>query len=278
MTGKHNYMCAALVATKNRRDLLLQRSLPSIIGQSLLPDGIVLVNDGEKFDKNEITAIQKMSGEIPIEILANRRSPGAAGAWNTGLGFLRQMQFDGFVAILDDDDAWDAEHIALNIKKAMETNAEFVISGLRHVITGHVKPRKLPTDLKITDFFCGNPGLQGSNTFVAINALERAGDFTDGLPSLNDRDLAVRLLKTSVRIAYTSQWTATWYHDSARQTLSSPRAMEKILGLQWFWRMYSIEMNNAEREAYLDRAYKCFGVTREEIIGNCGIAQIEEKN
>ena len=86
--------------------------------------------------------------------------------------------------------------------------------------------------------------------------------------------MAVRLLRASVKVAYTDQWTATWHHGTERKTLSSPRSLEKILGLQWFWRRYSGEMKVAEQAAYLDRAYRCFGVTREEVEDNWGIDKI----
>lgn len=269
-----NYECAVLIATKDRWGLLTQRALPSILSQTRPPTFIVLVNDGKIFEERDMLAIRKMSGTVPIEVMSNRRSPGAAGAWNTGLGYLREIDFDGFVAILDDDDEWDNEHIALNLSKARETGAELVVSGLRRVASGQVKPRALPADLKDSDFLCGNPGLQGSNTFVSLRAMEQAGNFTEGLPSLNDRDLAVRLLRTSVQVAYTNQWTATWHHGVGRQTLSSPRSLAKILGLQWFWRRYSGEMSEDEQVAYLERAYKCFGVTRKEVEDNWGVDKI----
>jgi hypothetical protein len=50
--------------------------------------------------------------------------------------------------------------------------------------------------------------------------------------------------------------------------------MAKILGLQWFWKQYSCDMNDNEQVAYFDRAYRCFGVTREEVEGNWGIDRI----
>lgn len=269
-----NYECAALVATKDRWNLLTQRALPSICSQAHSPKMVVLVNDGKAFEEGDLLALREILGAVPIVVMSNTGSPGAAGAWNTGLRHLRDHGFDGFVAILDDDDEWDKEHIALNLSVARETGAELVVSGLRRVASGRIKPRALPTDLRPSDFLCGNPGLQGSNTFVSLRALEKVGNFTDGLSSLNDRDLAVRLLRSSVQVAYTDQWTATWHHGVERQTLSSPRSTAKILGLQWFWRRYSGEMIKEEQTAYLDRAYKCFGVTREEVEDNWGIDEI----
>jgi GT2 family glycosyltransferase len=266
--------CAVLVATKNRWDFLTKRAFPSIHRQLYTPQKVVLVNDGLPFGKTDLTMLQDIIEPIPIEILCNDGKPGAAGAWNTGLRYLRKLEFDGYIAILDDDDEWDEDHLLCNMTKAKKTDAEVVISGLRRLVAGQPRLRQLPKNLKVTDFFCGNPGLQGTNTFVSLKALERVGDFTDGLPSLNDRDLAVRLLKSSCKVAYTERWTATWHHGVNRQTLSSPRSRGKIIGLQWFWKQYGSQMNSKEQRAYFDRAMKCFGVTHEEIKDNWGVDKI----
>lgn len=268
------YECAALVTTKDRWDYLTHRALPSIRNQLLLPKKVILVNDGNNIQEACQTKLIELMDGVPIEIIPNARKPGLAGALNTGLDHLINHDYDGYIAILDDDDEWDKEHILYNLAKAQETEADLVVSGLRRVAYGQVKPRALPTNLKESDFLCGNPGLQGSNTFVNLRALERAGKFTNGLPSLNDRDLAIRLLRMSVKIAYTEQWTATWHHDHGRKTLSSPRSKEKIIGLQWFWQKYNREMSSDEQNAYFERSLKYFSVTQEEILDNWGIDAI----
>jgi glycosyltransferase involved in cell wall biosynthesis len=229
------------------------------------------VNDGHPFGTEQLAHLRNRLNGIPVVFLSNERLSGAAGSWNTGLTYLRSAQFDGYVAILDDDDQWDSNHICLNLQKAEEIQAELVVSGLRRVVHGQEKPRAFPADLKSNDFLRGNPGLQGSNTFVTLTALNNAGNFTDGLPSLNDRDMAFRLLKLPVKVAYTNQWTASWHHDTNRPTLSAPRSVEKIVGLQWFWKQYKSEMSSVEKDAYIQRAWKCFGVTYEEIQDDWGI-------
>jgi hypothetical protein len=275
MIYNKGYKCAALVATKDRWNFLSGRALPSIRNQNFLPEIVVLVNDGNFFNNNQIKELTKILAQIPFVILQNGKSPGAAGAWNTGLEYLRKSLFDGYVAILDDDDEWDCNHLYLNISKAIETGAELVVSGLRLIVSGQIQQRQLLFKLEAKDFLCGNPGLQGSNTFVSLQALSRVGNFTEGLPSLNDRDMAFRLLRSKIKTAFTGQWTASWFHDVERKTLSTPRSMEKIIGLQWFWKKYSVEMSNDERAAYLERAWKFFDVMPEEIVVDWGIEGVE---
>lgn len=259
--------CVTLIATKDRLPHLLERSLPSVSRQERPPQALIIVNDGPTFTTELVRQITDLLFPIPVVILTNACSPGAAGAWNTGLHHLQSRDYDGYVAILDDDDSWDADHIACNLNTAQQTGAHLVVSGLRHLVKGEIRPRDLPMRLTADDFLRGNPGLQGSNTFVGAHALHHAGYFTDGLLSLNDRDLAVRLLRLpELQIAYTGKWTANWHHGDAPDTLSTPRSTAKISGLQMFWEMHGSKMSPHTEAHYFDRAWRFFGVSRREIV------------
>lgn len=259
--------CVVLIATKNRLAYLLERSLPSVRRQERPPKALIIVNDGIKFTAALGSQIADLLSPIPVVILSNVGSPGAAGSWNTGLCHLRSIDFDGYVAILDDDDSWDANHIACNLIAAQKTGAHVVVSGLRHLVKGQIRPRDLPMNLTAEDFLRGNPGLQGSNTFVGAHALHYAGYFTDGLLSLNDRDLAVRLLsQPELQITYTGKWTANWHHGDAPNSLSAPRSTAKISGLKMFWELHGSKMSLGTEAHYFDRAWRFFGVSREEIV------------
>lgn len=259
---------SALIATKNRDALLLNRALPSVRRQVLQPDQVIVVNDGRAVTQELLGKLRAVVAPMPIVALENLRSSGAAGAWNTGLAHLEQVRARGFVAILDDDDEWDAEHLRECIAAAARDDANIIVSGLRRMVGGRCIPRPLPKELRKEDFLVGNPGWQGSNTFVALELMRAVGGFTDGLPSLNDRDLAIRLLShKESRLAYTEKWTATWHHDESN-SLSAPRSLAKIAGLRWFWARYGREMTTAQAAAFFDRASSYFGVQQAEIVAN----------
>ncbi|NOJ77648.1 glycosyltransferase family 2 protein [Myxococcus xanthus] len=258
--------CTALVATHNRWDLLVGRALPSIRRQTRAVREVVVVNDGATFDAEKQAALRLLRHPLPLVIFDNRRAPGAAGAWNTGLEHLLALSQDGFVALLDDDDTWEASHIEDNLRAAERERADIVVSGLRLVMDGHERERPLPERLLPGDFLVGNPGWQGSNTFVSHRLWATVRGFRDGLRSLNDRDLAIRMLRVpGSRVAYTGRWTATWYLSTQGDALSSPRSPAKISGLRWFWRIYGGEMSPVQAEAFLSRAENLFGVHRTEI-------------
>lgn len=266
LSSRNSPCCAVLMATTGRRDLLRSVSLPSVRKQSAAPVLLVLVTDGCVIESEFACEMAAAKG-IEFVLLRNLREAGAAGAWNTGLEFLASRGFDGFVAMLDDDDEWDATHVAANLAAARRTNATVVVSGLRFLRNGVHRERVIPQAYTDRMFLVGNPGWQGSNTFAAMRALTAVGGFRDGLASANDRDLAIRLLRwPEVRVAYTGQWTATWHQSSTRPTLSTPRSQPKLRGLRWFWQIYGPQMTKLETEVFFDRAANTFGFAPEEIV------------
>ena len=259
--------CAVIIATKGRHDQLRSISLPSVCRQLCSPVKVILVADACAVSGALAREYALLLGALELVVLSNCRAAGAAGAWNTGLDYLQADKFDGFVALLDDDDAWDENHLSENMAAAQRGRANVVISGLRLMRDGIACDRKLPRNFNDRMFLTGNPGWQGSNTFVSLQALRAVGGFRDGMASSNDRDLAVRLLRMSdVRVSYTGKWTATWHLASGRQTLSSPEADSKLRGLRWLWQIYGAEMEPSETEEFFSRSKKLFGLERAEII------------
>jgi len=256
----------ALIATKNRWRLLSDLSLPSVKRQTRPPDLVVVVNDGHDFSHVQHHVLSEMMGTIPTVILRNGRIPGVAGAWNTGLTHIKSLGLGGFVAVLDDDDSWDDCHLAENEAAAQVHDAQIVVAGLRLVIDGVDNHRPLIRAFADREFLIGNPGWQGSNTFVRTSLLLQVGGFRDGLQSLNDRDLAIRLLRASRSPpALVARWTSSWHVRTNSPSLSTPNCPAKLSGLRWFWRIYGSQMTPPEAEAFFDRAADLFSIPRVKI-------------
>jgi hypothetical protein len=238
-----------------------------VIKQTIKPNTVILINDGKPFDLIERKRISTYFSNINFLLLKNKYEKGAAGAWNTGIEFLSKNNFCGYVAIIDDDDTWDNNHLELNIECAKSNETDVVISGLRMIKNNIDTNRELTNNLKADDFLKGNPGWQGSNTFVSIEILKKIRGFRNGLQSTNDRDLAFRILSLpNIKVAYTNKWTSSWFHESDNQSLSLPRSISKIEGLQWFWYIYKKFYNLETENIFFERALKCFGIQKHEII------------
>ena len=162
---------AAVVATHNRPELLGQHALASIALQTRQPDYLVVVDDSNLDTRRtnfEIAAHLDLPG-VQIIYLENRRTPGASGAWNTALARLQSTDPAAFVAILDDDDAWDATYLEQCEKAVLEEDLDMVAAGLvfRRSPDQPGIPLNLPKHLNVHDFLVRNPGIQGSNLFGA---------------------------------------------------------------------------------------------------------------
>ncbi len=257
-----------LVATLPGREQLLYRAIQSVARQDRQPDKLLIVSDQMPLSaliRDRLLQLQVL-GET--HFLVNTDASGAANTWNTGIRSLRNDPLDCYLAILDDDDEWDADHLATCTQVAQASgNPDVVVSGLRLLKDGVHVPQSTPTHFTIDDFLAGNPGWQGSNTFLRKHALQRAGCFTPGLQSCNDRDMAIRVLSLpSVQIAYTGRNTASWHLDSNRKSLSSHRNQSKLEGLAQFFHLHGHRMDKTIQRKFFRRAKKLFGWSQQEIL------------
>ncbi|MBK5915221.1 glycosyltransferase family 2 protein [Rhodocyclus purpureus] len=261
-----------LIATIPTRDTLLRVAVPSVASQARQLDALVIVNDNATLPASEVQALGNLMRCIPVHLLSNTRAPGAANTWNTGIKHIASYWPDAYVAILDDDDQWDHDHLKICEDSARTAGwPDAVISGLRLRIDGADVPRDPPLSLCVEDFLTGNPGWQGSNTFVRLNTLIEVGLFTEGLASCNDRDLAIRILSLKgARIAFTGRHTASWNLDTCRSSLSSHRGEAKRMGLAKFFALHNHRMNETVRRHFFQRAEKLFGWSSEEILACAG--------
>jgi len=255
-----------LMATCPRETALKEVSVPSIARQIRLPDALVIVSDRYDLSVSTLKELKATAPLLGIHSLSNTRIPGAAGAWNTGLDYIHQRWPDAYIAILDDDDAWDADHLTTCINAAAKAKwPDAVVSGLRMNCEGALISRTPPLTLSIDDFLIGNPGWQGSNTFVNINRLLEAGGFTDGLTSCNDRDLAIRMLSLhGVSITFTGKFTSTWNLNASPDSLSQA-GPQKCKALKKFLTLHGHRMTADVRQGFMTRCRKLFGVSEADL-------------
>lgn len=252
---------ATLIASKPKRPELLLRALASVGVQNRRPDLVVIVFDRRLPSSSELEVLAATFSRSGAVILLNQRTQGAAGAWNTGLTWLQDRAFGGYVALLDDDDEWDPDHLSECESASDQSLADVVLSGLRLIKDGVEQPRLPLSAVNREDFLAGNPGWQGSNTYVKLGTLMRVGGFTDGLPSTNDRDLAVRILSLpELQIGFTHRMTATWHIDSQADSLSRPGSAAKRDGLLQFLAMHGHLMTPEIMVRFRTRARELFGV------------------
>lgn len=255
-----------LITTVPGRTELLRRAIASVCAQTMTPNSVVIVCDcGLRSADTAATIDLELADPHWLE---NQGPAGAANAWNTGIDYIAQLWPDDYLAILDDDDTWDPEHLAKCLSCAVQADwPDLVISGIRAWVDGIEQPREPIRSVCVSDFLVGNPGWQGSNTFIRITTLLRAGCFTPGLTSCNDRDLAIRVLSLGgVRFAFTARHTVNWHHERRRACLSSVGSDGKLNGLARFHKLHGWRMTPADEVRFFTRAQKLFGLSRDLIL------------
>lgn len=251
-----------LVATKHRHDLLAARSLPSVASQRRPCDELVLIDDtGDAASLERCRSLARSQG-LPVSALLNRRTRGAAGAWNTGLDHLARHVADPrsvFVAFLDDDDEWLPHHLEQCLG-ALQFGTSLVASGFARVVAGladeAVKP---PAVLRTADFYVGNPGIQPSNLMVRLDRVLEAGGFDESLQSCTDRDLLIRLSRISTA-DYRRVVAQTVRHHACldRPRLCTPGSPQRQAGLDAFFDKHGPHMTAAQLQRAQGRALRLF--------------------
>ena len=255
---------AALVATHNRPQLLVNRALESIARQSRPPDYLIVVDDSDpkvRRTNEQIAADFRADGTKTV-YLENYRTPGAAGAWNTGLSWLQGTEPSSFVAILDDDDAWAPTYLESCERKALKGRLDMVAAGLiYHTSSEHTgRPLTVPDRLDVEDLLVRNPHIQGSNLFVRLRKLLEAGGFDEALASTTDRDICIRLADLgSVGYGSLDEHLVHHYAEDDRARLSTPGGDAKCAGLRQFYRKYRGRMTDDQRSAFIERSRDWFG-------------------
>lgn len=249
------------MASRPKAPELLCRAVSTVASQSHLPSRVVIVFDRSFPPVETLSQVERDCSGLSLTTLCNRGASGAAGAWNSGLRWLQQACFEGYVAILDDDDEWDPDHLERCLAANAGGSADLVISGLRVLRDGVELPRAPLMSASRDDFLAGNPGWQGSNTFARHSTLWRVGGFTEGMTSTNDRDLAVRLLGLpDIHVAFTGRMTATWHIRTGSDALSRPGSAEKREGLLQFYAAHQGLMTPNIKAQFMKRAKEVFGV------------------
>ena len=258
---------AVLVATANRPRLLVSRALPSIENQTQTPRRVVVVDDSRTDAAAQRTgqAVRAWRpADIAVDFLRNRRTRGAAGAWNSGLDHLLRTGGDPtrlHVAILDDDDRWEPGHLERCLALAESRGLDVVTAPfLRIEENAEPRPVTPPRSLRPSSFLAGNPGIQPSNLVCRLSVLLEAGLFDESLPSCTDRDLCIRISDLpGVRYGVTAHPTVHHFACQSRPRLSTPRSPARLAGLDGFFRKYQGRMSSAERERFRMRARRLFG-------------------
>jgi glycosyltransferase involved in cell wall biosynthesis len=116
-------LVSVVVATRHRPELL-QKAISGILTQAYAGEIECLV----VFDQSEpVTPIAPVASGRRLRVLTNTRTPGLAGARNTGiLGAAGPV-----IALCDDDDVWQPDKLSRQVDLLDQAQSGFVAAGIR---------------------------------------------------------------------------------------------------------------------------------------------------
>ncbi len=263
---KSRPLVAVLIATRDRRELLSTRALPSIEAQTRPPDFVILVEDTRDFSRPSTRRLvrRKNLPRTTFLMLRNERHPGASGAWNTGIDHLQHLVDDPrrvYLAVLDDDDRYEPNHIERCLARALKHECDMVAAPLlRHEWIGDPgQKRSVPAQLRAVDFLVSSNHIQGSNLFVRLSSVLAAGMFDEGQKSVTDRDLLIRLSELpGIKYRRSGRTTVHHHAENERPRMSSPRSPTRCEGLTGFHRKWRTRMSEEQEHSSRKRAKRLF--------------------
>lgn len=147
-----------VIITTFNRNLLLQRSLKSVLDQSLQPKEIIIINNHNK-------DIKKKFKSKKIKYYNLIKNFGSANGRNIGASLAKGK----FLAYLDDDDFWHKDYLKISDIYLKKNLPDILISKKILFDKRGFKIFKQLKRLSINDCFIKNPGIIGSNIIIKKN-------------------------------------------------------------------------------------------------------------
>ncbi len=130
-----------VIATKDRPELL-RRAIRAVVEQTYAgPISVVVVFDQTPVDES----VRSSAPGREVVAVANVRTPGLAGARNSGIDAARGE----LVGFCDDDDEWLPDKLRLQAERLQTTGADVAVSGIE-VHYGSKVVRRVPTAADLT--------------------------------------------------------------------------------------------------------------------------------
>lgn len=261
---------SVIVATRNRPELLAL-ALDAILGQDYPGDiECVVVHDQTEPD----TGLVRDDPSRRVVVVANDRTPGLAGARNTGA----LAATGGLLAFCDDDDVWLPGKLSAQARLLAERGAEVAVCGIVVLFDGRENARVADESALTVTELARRRVMEAHPSTVLVTReafLHRIGLVDEDIPGSYGEDYdwmlraaaagpIVAVQEPLVRVLWGSQsffqrdWRMVvdgleYLADKHPVLRSDPRAAAKLLGRQAF----ALAAMGARREAGA-LAWRCF--------------------
>jgi len=208
----------------------IQRSIESVLNQTVLPSEIIVIDDGST---DETAAIANSYGGI-VRVISKGRNCGTPAARNFGI----QNAAGEWIAFLDSDDEWEPgkNEIAIAIVESHKTDwcmvARKEVRNSSHQKSG---PDSLTGEMICDNYFSlvlQEKRCAPSSTMIRKSVFSKVGGFNEILTTGEDQEMWWRIANVMPEISYYSQPLVKYYVDVAGSMTNSRRNDSKLIA---FW-------------------------------------------
>lgn len=195
------------------RPKYLERSISSVLAQTLKPNEIIVVDNGTQ-------PVDPLGLPKKVRLISAEPRIGVAAARNLGV----VSSLSKWIAFLDDDDQWNQSYLAEMARSvALNPSIHFfagAMSEMSSSVPMATKNDSIPKSAK--QLLRRNPGFVGSNLVVSKDAFMSLGGFDPNLRAAEDTDLAIRIMKAGLEISRVSSAISMIDTGQERQRLTDP--------------------------------------------------------
>lgn len=218
---------SVVIPTRDRRDLLAA-ALRGVLEQTGADLEALVVDDGSSDGTAEMVAGLR---HPRVRLLRHDAAVGVSAARNRGIA----EASGGWIALLDDDDLWAPDKLALQLEAAEESGRTWAYAGAVEIDAGGrllggappPKPEELVARLARRNIMPAG----SSNVIVRTETLSDVGAFDEGLRHLGDWDLWLRLAKAGMPACASEPLVAYRLHRS-QATLDTTGMIEEARALE----------------------------------------------
>lgn len=214
--------------------LYIEECLDSVLKQTLLPDEIIVVNDGSTDDGPAI--VERLSLNRPITLL-HKANAGQSSARNHGIAHSTGR----LIALLDQDDAWYPNHLAELSKPfrrprypeigwvysnldEVDESGKMVSRDCLHRAANVVHPKRDLMHCLKTDMF-----ILPSATVMSRAAFEKVGGFDEQLVGFEDDDLFLRMFRAGYDNIYLDKALTRWRIFGGSSSFSTRMSVSRMV-------------------------------------------------
>lgn len=246
---------SVIIPLYNKKDTILG-ALDSVLNQQVLPDEIIVVNDGSTDGSEKVVENLKH----PLITVIHQKNRGVSAARNKGI----ELAKSEWIAFLDGDDVWKLEYIK-EIKKLEKSYPDCNVLATAYKLQDYLGTNtsiilnKIPfkgTTGKLTNYFevasCSNPPIWSSAVVVKKSAIVEIGGFPLGIKSGEDL-LTWARLSVNNEIAYSLNELSFFIQDSAHTYNDKPNRIpehEDMVGNELI-KLYQLNPNIYKIKNYI---------------------------